>query len=126
MDIPIFPTSSAPKPRDEIRIEQLEITPYPDRFRVHIHLVVTPFLERPNLLLIAHNEHDRVVSELSVIETMHHDMEFTMHLRGVDEPAGLYTLSVDLFYETRHPPQDSRVEAFSIPPAQAADGPLAD
>ena len=121
MEIPIFPVGSAPKSRDEVRIENLEVTPYPDRFRVHIHLVVTPFLERPNLLLVAHTEGDRVVSELSVIETMHHDMEFTMHLRGLDDPAGMYTLSVDLFYETRHPPQDSMVEAFTIPPARADD-----
>lgn len=126
MDIPIIPMSGAPKSRGEIRIEELEITPYPDRHRIHIHLVVTPFLERPNLLLTAHNENDRVVSELSVIETMHNDMEFTMHLRGVDEPAGLYTLSVDLFYETRQPPQDSMVETFSIPPAQDDDDSLAD
>jgi hypothetical protein len=127
MDIPLFPsTGGAPKSRDEVRIEQLEITPYPDRFRIHIHLVVTPFLERPNLLLVAHTEDDRVVSELSVIETMHHDMEFTMHLRGVDDPTGMYTLSVDLFYETRQPTQDSTVETFTIPPLQDDDVSLVD
>jgi hypothetical protein len=126
MDIPIFSMGGAPKPRNEVRIEQLEVTPYPDRFRVRIHLVVTPFLERPNLLLMAHNEDDRLVSELSVIETMHHDMEFTMHLRGIDDPTGLYTLSADLFYETRHPPQDSRIETFTIPPTHADDDTLAD
>jgi hypothetical protein len=72
-------------------------------------------MERPNLLLVAHDETDRVVSELNVIETMHHDMEFTMHIRNVQDPAGLYTLTADLFYETRNPPQDRRIEAFSIP-----------
>jgi hypothetical protein len=117
MDIPLFPTDRAPKSRDEIRIEEVTITPYPDRFRVHVHLVVTPFQDRPNLLLIAHNEDDVVVSELSIIETMHHDMEFTLHIRGVQEPAGLYTLTTDLFYETRNPPQDQRIETFTIPDA---------
>lgn len=115
MQIPIFPISGPLQPRNEIRIEQLEITPYPDRQRVHIHIVVTPFQERPNLLLAAHNEEDRLVSELNVIETMHHDMEFTMHLRGIDDPSGLYTLTADLFYENRQPPQDRRVETFVIP-----------
>jgi len=110
-----FNLDGAQHPRDEIKIERLEVTPYPDRFRVHIHVVVTPFMERPNLLLVAHNEEDRIVSELNVIETMHHDMEFTMHLRGVDDPAGLYTLTVDLFYDTRNPPQDRRIETFTIP-----------
>ena len=103
------------QPRDQVKIEALQITPYPDRFRVHVHIRVTPFQERPNLLLVAHDEQDRVVSELNIIETMHHDMEFTMHLRGVDEPAGVYTLTADLFYETRKPPQDRRLETFTVP-----------
>ncbi|MBL8164606.1 MAG: hypothetical protein JNJ61_21630 [Anaerolineae bacterium] len=119
MEIPIFPTDRAPKPREEVRIEEITITPYPDRFRVHVHLVVTPFIERPNLLLAAHNEDDRLVSELNVIETMHHDMEFTLHIRGTTEPAGVYTLSVDLFYESRNPPHDRRIESFVIPAAQS-------
>jgi hypothetical protein len=125
MDIPIFPTSTPPKPKSEIRIEQLEVTPYPDRWRIHIHLVVTPFLERPNLLLVAHDENDRIVSELNVIETMHHDMEFTLHLRGMNDPAGIYTLTADLFYDTRNPPQDRRIETFIVPLIQDTDDPLA-
>ncbi len=82
MEIPIFPTSGPLHPRDEVRIETVAVMPYPDRQRIHIHVVVTPFQERPNLLLAAHNEADRLVSELNVIETMHHDMEFTLHIRN--------------------------------------------
>jgi hypothetical protein len=117
MDIQFFNGDHVPKPKDEVRIEELEIFPYPDRFRVFIHIRVSPFLERPNLLLTARDEHDRIVSELSIIETMHFDMEFTMHLRNVTDPTGLYTLTADLFYESRNPPQDERVEAFEIPEA---------
>jgi hypothetical protein len=119
MDIPLFPSNKVPRPKDEIRIEELVITPYPDRFRVHIHIQVTPFQERPNLLLVAHNEEDRIVSELNVIETMHYDMEFTLHIRNVQDPAGLYTLTADLFYETRNPPQDRRIETFVVPEEQS-------
>jgi hypothetical protein len=117
MDIQLFPSDKVPQPKDKVRIEELVITPYSDRFRVHIHIRVTPFQERPNLLLVAHNENDQVVSELNVIETMHFDMEFTMHIRNVADPAGTYTLTADLFYETRNPPQDRRIETFEIPPA---------
>jgi hypothetical protein len=117
MEIPLFPSDSAPQPKENVRIEELEITPYPDRFRVHIHIKVTPFLERPNLILVAHNDQDQIVSELNVIETMHHDMEFTMHIRNVTDPAGAYTLTADLFYETRNPPQDRQIETFEIPEA---------
>lgn len=117
MDIPLFPSGRQARPKSEISIESLEAIPYPDRVRVLIRIQVTPFQERPNLLLVAHDDHDRIVSELNVIETMHHDMEFTMHLRGAAEPAGVYTLTADLFYETRNPPQDRRVESFIVPEA---------
>jgi hypothetical protein len=115
MDIPLFPSNKVPRPKNEIRIEDVVITPYPDRFRVHIHLQVTPFQERPNVLLVAHDEEDRIVSELNVIETMHDDMEFTLHIRNVQDPAGVYTLTTDVFYETRNPPQDRRVDTFVVP-----------
>jgi hypothetical protein len=117
MEIPIFPSDAVPQPRNKIHIEELEITPYRDRFRVHIHLIITAFLERPNLLIVVHNSDDKIVSELNIIETMHHDMEFTLHIRNVKEPAGEYTLTADVFYETRNPPQDRRIEAFTIPEA---------
>ncbi|NWF68655.1 MAG: hypothetical protein HXY40_06190 [Chloroflexi bacterium] len=110
-----------PQPKDKVRIEALDIIPYPDRFRVHVHIKVTPFLERPNLILVAHNAQDRVVSELNIIETMHTDMEFTLHIRGVQEPAGAYTLTAMLFYESKNPPQDQRIEAFLIPEASESN-----
>jgi hypothetical protein len=109
------------QPRDKVKIETLALTPYPDRIRVHIHIIVTPFQERPNLLLVAHDEHDQIISELNVIETMHHDMEFTMHLRNVQDNAGTYTLTADLFYETRNPPQDRRIETFAIADANHSE-----
>lgn len=121
MEIPIFPSNQAPKPREEVRIEALELHVYPDRFRVFVHLQVTPFLERPNLLMTVRDADDRIAAELSVIETMHHDMEFTIHLRGKDDPAGAYTLTVDLYYETRNPPQDRKVEGFVVPAADEVD-----
>lgn len=108
------------KPNDQVTIETLEITVYPDRRRVFLHIVVTPFEQRPNLLLTARDEADNIVSEMSIIETMHHDMEFTMHLRGVDEPAGLYTLTATLYFDSKNPPQDEMIEAFEIPAEDAA------
>jgi hypothetical protein len=119
MEIPLFPTNQVPRPPNEIFIEEIEITPYPDRFRVRIHVRVTAFLERPNLLLVARNKDNVIVSELNIIETMHNDMEFTLHIRNVKDPAGEYTLSVDLFYQTRTPPQDHKTQTFAIPEANA-------
>ena len=115
MDIPFFDQNRVPRPKEEIRIEDVTITPYPDRFRVHVEINVTPFQERPNLVLVAHDENDRIVSELNIIQTMHAKMEFTLHLRNVDHPEGLYSLTTELFYDTKNPPQDRRIVAFTIP-----------
>lgn len=120
MDIPLFENGFAPKPKDEIKIEEIEIAVYPDRFRIFLHIRVTPFLERPNLLLSARDANGRVVAELNIIETMHNDMEFTMHLRGLTDTTGTYTLTADLFYESRNPPQDRRMETFVVPSADEA------
>lgn len=115
MNIQLF--DHAPLPKDEVRIEEIELVVYPDRFRVYVHVRVSLFQERPNLLIVARAEDGRVAAELSVIETMHHDMEFTMHLRGAHDPVGNYMLTTDLFYESRNPPQDRRVVAFNVPDA---------
>lgn len=116
MDINIFnDPSKVPQPRDEIRIESLQATPYSDRYRVHVEVTVTMFQERPNLLLVARNSEEKIVAELNIIATMHAEMEFTLHLRNVVDPAGTYTLHAELFYETRNPPQDNKTIEFVVP-----------
>jgi len=109
--------NKVPKPKNEIRIERLEATPYPDRFRVHAEIEVTAFQERPNLLLVLRSADGNILNELNIIETMHAEMEFTLHIRNVEDPAGDYTLECELFYETRNPPQDRKSINFSIPEA---------
>jgi hypothetical protein len=116
MDIQLFNDPNlVPQPKHKIKIEALNATPYPDRFRIFIEIKVTPFQERPNLILVARNTEGRIVGELNIIETMHYDMEFTLHIRGVDDPAGDYTLTADLFYETKNPPQDRKTVDFTVP-----------
>lgn len=104
-----------PKPKDEVRIESIETQVYHDRYRIWVKIAVTPFRERPNLLLVTRDSHSKIVSELNIIETMHALMEFTLHLRGIEDPAGTYTLDADLFYENRNPPQDHKQITFTIP-----------
>jgi len=106
------------QPKEAIRIENVIATPYEDRFRVYVEVKVTQFAERPNLLLVTRDMQGNVVTELDIIATMHADMEFTLHMRGMDDPAGTYELTVELFYETRNPPQDKQVIQFEIPEAE--------
>lgn len=115
MNIPLY--DQPPQPKDQVRIEEIDIVVYPDRFRVFLNIRVTFFQERPNLLVVARASDGRIAAELSIIETMHHNMEFTLHLRGHDDPADSYTLETDLYYETRNPPQDRRIMPFIVPAA---------
>lgn len=115
MEINLFNDASlAPQPRHKVRIEDLQVAPYSDGFRVKVNLKLTPFQERPNLAITARRSDGLLVSDLDVIATMHFDNEFTMHLRGIDDPAGEYTLSAELYYETRNPSQDSRQIGFTV------------
>jgi len=120
MDMQFFNNDQVPKPKDKIKIEDVQVEVYPDRYRVWLNIKVTPFQERPNLILVARAVDGTIVGELNIIETMHADMEFTMHIRNVDEPEGVYQLTIELFYESKNPPQDKHVIEFSIP--AASDG----
>lgn len=116
MEINLFNDSSlVPQPKHKVKIEDFRVDPYPDRFRVKVNLKLTPFQERPNLAITARRSDGLQVSDLDVIATMHYDNEFTMHIRGINNPAGDYTLTAELYYETRNPPQDSCLLEFVIP-----------
>lgn len=112
MNIELF--DSPPQPRDKVKIERLEVKPYPDGWRVKINVDVTPFQERPSLELYIHTAAGKLIASPSVIETMHAKMEFTVHVRGVPSPDGDYTAEAALYYEDRSAPTDRRQVAFSI------------
>jgi hypothetical protein len=115
MELNFFDAADVPQPRDKIRIEKLESSPYPEGWRVRINIDVTPFQERPSLeIRVKSLTHGREVAELSVIETMHKHMEFTVHVRGLPSPAGEYVTEVDLYYEDRANVQDHQEQTFTI------------
>ena len=120
MEINLFNDANlVPQPKHKVKIEEFSASTYPDRFRVKVNLKLTPFQERPNLAITASRADGLVVSDLDVIATMHVDNEFTMHIRGLDDPSGDYTLTAELYYEIRNPPQDSRSINFEIPAEDA-------
>ncbi len=103
------------RPPAEVEITALTAEPYPDGSRVRLTLKITPFQQRPNLEIYARKVGGPVVAELSVIESMTPNLEFTLHLRGVAETAGDYVLRAELYYADRASPQHSREITFSIP-----------
>jgi hypothetical protein len=116
MDLNFFADPGlAPKPRSEIRVEMLTITPYPDGRRLHVEIALTPFapMDRPNLELTASKPDGTQVGSVSIIEAAQRTLSLTMHLRE-PKPSGDYTLKVDLYYGEESP-QSTASENVQIP-----------
>jgi hypothetical protein len=109
-------------PRDEVRVESVKAAPYPDGRRVHVEITVTPFRERPNLEIAILNADDKIVSTASAIAIMNFRVALTMHLRGVTDPAGDYTVRVQLYYEDAAAPQDTGTAPLNVPQAPPDPG----
>ncbi|MEP7286257.1 MAG: hypothetical protein ABI947_10870 [Chloroflexota bacterium] len=97
-NIDFFNPGDIPQPRDNIKVERVDAQPYSDGWRVKVIVDVTPFQERPSLEIRVRSSEGRLVSEMTVIETMIRHMEFTVHIRGVQSPVGHYVIEVDLYY----------------------------
>lgn len=108
-------------PRDEVILERVSTKPYPDGKRVRVEIDVTPFRERPNIEIeIAKPSSDHAaqsVAQASILATMNFRMAFTLHLRGIEDTNGDYTVRVTLYYDDIQAPTDQKTLAMSIPPA---------
>lgn len=101
MTISFFEPGAIPKPPDEVKIEHLAAEVYPDRQRVKITIHVTPFQQRPSLEVHLRRKDmpaHAPVATLSIVETMHHKMDFTLHIRGVADTTGDYLLQAMLYF----------------------------
>ncbi|MBI3761018.1 MAG: hypothetical protein HY260_04035 [Chloroflexi bacterium] len=106
-----------PVPKEEVRIRRLAARPYPDGRRVRLDIAVTPFQERPNLEFEALDPVGDSVGTMSVIETMDHEFELTLHLRG-PEPRGLHTLRATLSYPEGPAPVTAETTFHIKPPPE--------
>jgi hypothetical protein len=116
MDLNFFADPGlAPKPRSEIRIESLTVTPYPDGRRLRVEIELTPFapMDRPNIELTAIKPDETQVGSVSIIEAAQRTLSLTMHIREA-QPSGEYTLRADLYYGEESP-QSTLSENVQIP-----------
>ncbi len=111
MNVTFFEMGANPRPPEEVRIEQLNIYPHPDRKRVMISMVITPFTEKPNLELEMRNANGDLVASTAVLEASSSKLEPTLHVRG--EQTDRYTVTVHLYYE-QNPPQQTMEQSFSM------------
>jgi hypothetical protein len=102
MNLSFFPDPNlAPKPREDIQLESLDLSPYPDGRRVKVDIAITPFMpmDRPNLEISVTDEYENLVASLSVVETNTPTLDLTVHLKTDEPPRGQYTFQVDLYYD---------------------------
>lgn len=84
-------------PPAEVRFLDVHVEPWPDGKRVRVHVSLTPFQARPNLLIAITTPTGEEVCSASIIESMEDRFVFTLHLRG--EPVDEYTLNAQILYD---------------------------
>jgi hypothetical protein len=100
---------------EETRIKSLSAEPYPDGYRIHVNIEVTPFQKRPYIEVTLNDANGSEIGSTTIVEPMTWKMEFTMHIRG--ELNNPYTLEAKLFYPDG-PATQPQTFTFDIKPVQ--------
>jgi len=104
---------------EETRITSLSAEPYPDGYRLHIHVEMTPFQQRPHIEVVITDANGDEIASSMIVEPLNWKIEFTMHVRG--ELNNPYTLEAKLFYPGG-PTAEPQIFTFDIkPPAPETD-----
>ena len=96
---------------EETHITSLSAEPYPDGYRLHVNIEMTPFQKRPHIDITLNNGDGNEVASVNVVEPMNWKIEFTMHIRG--EAKNPYTLGAKLFYPDG-PSKEPQTFTFNI------------
>ncbi len=108
---------------EETRITSLGAEPYPDGYRLHVHIEITPFQNRPHIEVVLTDADGHEVASTSIVEPMSWKLEFTMHIRG--ELNNPYTVEAKLFYPDG-PTTEPQTFIFDLKPPQPKPGPDSD
>ena len=104
---------------EETHITSLTADPYPDGYRLHVGIEMTPFQKRPHLEVTLSDADGQEIASSSIIEPLSWKIEFTMHIRG--ELRNPYTLEAQLFYPDG-PQAEPQAVSFNVePPTPASD-----
>lgn len=99
-----------PKPREDVRLNQLGLFVYPDGRRIAVGFDITPFLERPSIEVRVINANGEAAGSLNVIQTLESNFNLTMHLRD-KEPTEIYEITAVLYYT---PPNEPRMIVHTL------------
>ncbi len=119
MDMFLIDPNEIRLPPEEVRLLNLEVTPLPGSPRVKISLELTPFKVRPNVEVLITAASGKKAAHSSILETMLHKLEFTMHLRVV-EPGSEYSVESTVYYQKIPKPSETSVEV-ALPEPMVVD-----
>jgi hypothetical protein len=117
VELPFFDDSSqAPLAPESVRVEALEVQPYPDLRRLNVQLRLTPFQIPPSIDLVIKNVNLEEVASTSIIGAGSPRLALVMHLH-YQQPNGKLTLVASVNYEDLGQVHEMEVE-FSLEEAQ--------
>jgi hypothetical protein len=101
---------------EETHITSLKGEPYPDGYRLHVNIEITPFQKRPHIeVTLTDCDGDEVTSS-TIVEPLSWKLEFTMHIRG--ELKNPYTLEARLYYPDG-PSAEPLTFSFDVKPPES-------
>ena len=98
---------------EETHITSLTAQPYPDGYRLHVNIEITPFQKRPHIEVTLKDCDGEEVASSSIVEPLGWKLEFTMHIRG--ELKNPYTLDAKLYYP-EGPSDEPKTFTFDVLP----------
>lgn len=108
---------------EETDITSLSAEPYPDGYRVHVNIQITPFQKRPHIEVLLKDAAGEEVASTTIVEPLSWKLEFTMHIRG--ELNNPYTIEAKLYYPDG-PSQGPQSFTFDVKPPHASQKPETD
>jgi len=105
---------------EETNITSLSAQPYPDGYRLHVNIEMTPFQKRPHIEVLLRDADGEEVASSTIVEPLNWKIEFTMHIRG--ELNNPYTIEAKLYYPDG-PSQAPRTFAFDVKPTGPSPAP---
>jgi len=98
---------------EETHITSLTAQPYPDGYRLHVNIEITPFQKRPHIEVMLKDCNGEEVASSSIVEPLGWKLEFTMHIGG--ELKNPYTLDAKLYYPDG-PSDEPKTFTFDVLP----------
>ena len=105
---------------EETNITSLSAQPYPDGYRLHVNIEMTPFQKRPHIEVLLRDADGEEVASSTIVEPLNWKIEFTMHIRG--ELNNPYTIEAKLYYPDG-PSQAPRTFVFDVKPTEPSTAP---